>query len=145
MTKKIVNDLTRKAGFSSTAEWITTELGIYQPKKSGVMPRKDTKVRSQVFVIAQNLNITYKKDCSARQWDSFVRKCVTQIRQLAQAKTKFVLWEKDNARYPEIKIALDEFIEQSLRRRRKHAQENDTGNGKWKRIRVEESDDANGK
>ncbi len=116
MTRKIIVKLASKVGLKP-AEWIARELGIFQEKKSGIKNRTDSAVRDHAYLIASNMNII-GKICGDTEWANYCFKCVNEIPGLASVKPKIAQYRLNNALYSEVWYALDEFLDQCLRRRK---------------------------
>lgn len=115
MPSKFLRELANERNVPVT-KLLATTLGIYQP--TGIKVRLDSAVREQGYTIAKSMGIVYKNEESRAKWDGYLSRCVNEIDALKSIKNKFSAWERNNKRYPEVHAALDEFLSETLRRRR---------------------------
>ena len=110
------------------SQWAAETMGIWQDKGGLTTQRIDNKVREHVWEIAQSMSIMNKQGVSPKQWNLLIDRWVTRISEL---ESKRPLWkrymaDKSNFDGQRHKVALDEFAEVGLRRKKNRLKETPT-------------------
>jgi hypothetical protein len=121
MTNQFLESLAKAAG-QSLSDYTRVTLGIFEPKGTRGN-RADTAARVAIWAEAIKLGIKGKEKLGADQWEDFLKQCINthalravapRINAYFKLSTDARLRSKDHNCY----LALEEFTQEALRRRR---------------------------